>query len=64
MNTYADDHAKPCPFCGQGAITEEYLAKWNARCGSKDCVVNPCTDGMHSEAEAVAAWNTRAEVQS
>lgn len=54
---------KPCPFCGgrPSAPTDEGYGYWVIACRGADCLVDPCADG-NTEAEAIAAWNTRREV--
>jgi Restriction alleviation protein Lar len=63
-NTYADNHALPCPFCGGGAKTdfmiEDIGRQWWCECGGKTCLVIPSTqDKFDTEAEAVRVWNER-----
>lgn len=67
------DELKPCPFCGGDAETCSYyfeekdMTLWQVRCKERPCKVeHPCytADSFISfatEAEAVEAWNTRAE---
>lgn len=64
---------KPCPFCGSAAETCSYyfeegdMTLWQVRCKERPCKVeHPCytADSFISfatEAEAIEAWNTRAE---
>ena len=47
---------KPCPFCGCNAIVEGY-SNWWVRC--ECCLVETRT--FKTEAEAIEAWNRRAE---
>lgn len=50
---------KPCPFCGGEAHTIEparYGKRWGVRC---EC--GAFMGFKHTEAEAIKAWNTRAE---
>lgn len=53
------DNLKPCPFCGGEAETWDDGALWHVICKSKDCAAmsSPC----FTEADAVVAWNKRAE---
>lgn len=67
------DELEPCPFCGGEAETCSYyfeekdMTSWQVRCKGRPCKVErPCytADSFISfatEAEAVEAWNTRAE---
>lgn len=67
------DSLKPCPFCGGEAETwshyfeEEDMTLWQVRCKERPYdVEHPCytADSFISfttEAEAIEAWNTRAE---
>lgn len=56
---------KPCPFCGGESEVVElesvYLYGFVARCANEDCIIVAETDMCPTEAEAVEAWNTRAE---
>ena len=54
---------KPCPFCGGEAYTTERAgfasAGWSVECVNPDC---GCDFALYAdEAEAIGAWNTRAE---
>lgn len=67
------DELKPCPFCGGEAETcsyyfeEKNMTLWQVRCKERPYdVEHPCytADSFISfatEAEAIEAWNTRAE---
>lgn len=54
----SDDDLKPCPFCGHRAETQEYgtrtevWAVWCVECKAQ-------MESISTEAEAIAAWNTR-----
>lgn len=47
----------PCPFCGGEAETWDGAGPWHVVCTKCGTIGSPCL----SEAEAIAAWNTRAE---
>ena len=56
---------KPCPWCGG---TPEVLdcdwgdmVEYRVDCLVVDCLVNPSSNHFATKAEAVEAWNTRAE---
>jgi DNA-directed RNA polymerase subunit RPC12/RpoP len=54
-----------CPFCGgeAKAYVKDYgdTHYWRVSYSSDRCGVNPVTNVYHTEAEAIAAWNSRAE---
>ena len=50
----------PCPFCGGEAETWDGMGLWHIVCAKCGTVSSPCL----TEAEAIAAWNTRAELGS
>jgi len=56
---------KPCPFCGCEAWTHETTDGWIVSCSSDQNVLDGFTHMAHAyggtEAEAIDAWNTRAE---
>lgn len=56
---------KPCPFCGVEAevvwLDSVYIHGFVARCANAECIIVAETDIYPTEAEAVEAWNTRAE---
>lgn len=59
---------KPCPFCGGEAelvpTRETTVREWFVTCGNLECNVLAClTNRYYTEAEAIAAWNTRAPVE-
>lgn len=58
---------KPCPFCGGEAKTR-LDDRWWVHCGNCTCEIgfegmdeNGCCGHFDTEAEAISAWNTRAE---
>lgn len=58
--TESAERLEPCPFCGGTACIENGPPElWYASCRNPDCLV----DGkiMHSEYDAIAAWNRRAQ---
>ena len=55
---------KPCPFCGGEAALVPTLKttvrEWFVTCNNLECSVLACrTKRYYTEAEAIAAWNTR-----
>lgn len=46
-----------CPFCGGEAETWDGAGPWHVVCTKCGTIGSPCL----SEAEAIAAWNTRVE---
>lgn len=50
------DELKPCPFCGENGLVEEFGRLVLVQC----CGCGVATDGSLTEAEAIAAWNRRA----
>lgn len=59
----------PCPFCGGEAAIVPTLGttvrEWFVTCGNLECNVLACrTKRYYTEAEAITAWNTRAELGS
>lgn len=59
----------PCPFCGGEAelkptydLDTDEIDGWFAWCcTTNDCTTHPMTNDYLTRAEAVEAWNTRAE---
>ena len=58
----------PCPFCGnEGELCTYYgggehnETVHTVMCNNEDCPMNVLTPDYLTEAEAIAAWNTRAE---
>ena len=47
----------PCPFCGGEAETWDGAGPWHVVCTECGTIGSPCL----SEAEAIEAWNSRAE---
>lgn len=57
---------KPCPFCGGEAALvptrETTVREWFVTCDNLECnVLVCCTKRYYTEAEAIEAWNTRAD---
>ena len=55
---------KPCPFCGGEASEFKdrgHSTAYNVGCFSGDCTIEPNT-WAGTKAEAIAAWNTRADL--
>lgn len=59
---------KPCPFCGgEAELHQSYdmdtneVDGWFVWCNNKECECAPETREHFTEAEAIVAWNTRAE---
>lgn len=53
-------HLLPCPFCGAGAsVWECWDDTWYVECNNPDC--GCMIDDFPTEAEAVKAWNRRAD---
>ena len=56
---------EPCPFCGGEAETIRNDIGVFIGCFNADCPIGPATstyvDGYDTEAEAIAAWNSRAD---
>lgn len=53
---------KLCPFCGHAPVHQQKPndGRWIADCHTVTCI-RPTTGFRHTEAESIAAWNTRAE---
>ena len=56
-----NDELKPCPFCGGEAEIEECGGMWAVECTEYETCGCELNMAFGSKAEAVAAWNTRAE---
>ena len=53
---------KNCPFCGHAPEVQQWQEGWYVECMNPACDVEPVTrDDFDTEAEAVAAWNRRAD---
>lgn len=55
---------KPCPFCGVEASEFKdrgHSTAYNVGCFNGDCTIEPNT-WADTKAEAIAAWNTRADL--
>jgi hypothetical protein len=59
-----DEVLKPCPFCGSPPMPDYCSTTdgpaYSFHCHAKDCPAWPNVQG-ETEAEAIAAWNTRAD---
>lgn len=55
------DSLKPCPFCGGEAIRERYYNKFLIECEDCEEYGHGSYVVARTEAEAIAAWNTRAD---
>ena len=52
---------KPCPFCGHAPKVKHRDKGWYVKCMNSKCDFAPNTSkNFNSEAEAIAAWNRRA----
>ena len=49
---------RPCPFCGSDGVLVSYGAGLRVECSVPRCAIGPLAN---PEAEAIAAWNRRAE---
>jgi hypothetical protein len=57
-----DEKTKPCPFCNDPSGTSKREGLYYAGCQNYHCRIKPeLFLGWDTEAEAIAAWNTRAE---
>lgn len=53
---------KPCPFCGCTRIVVEKRAEFiSVVCDEVNCFARVVSCGFETEAEAIAAWNRRAQ---
>ena len=53
---------EPCPFCGSTSTllaSSDHSTAWEGGCGNDACKVSPQVWEL-TQAEAAAAWNTRA----
>ena len=50
----------PCPFCGGEAEMSASSDGYGVECWNRRCI-DMQMDGLPTEAEAIDAWNTRAE---
>lgn len=55
--TAATDDLKPCPFCGGNAR----LTVWTPTAASVSCIMCSAHFNTYTEAEAIKAWNRRAD---
>ena len=54
------DELKPCPFCGGEAHISASSDGYGVECWNRRCI-DMQMDELPTEAEAIDAWNTRAE---
>lgn len=52
---------KPCPFCGGEAHISVSSDGYGVECSNDRCIDMLCLNAIPTEAEAIKAWNTRAE---
>ena len=66
MKQEVKQELKPCPFCGETPTLERYtdlynMVKYGIECRGSDCEIQPFTAWYADKAEAIEAWNRRAE---
>lgn len=53
---------KPCPFCGGEALINKAGNLYVAKCAAtNNCLVHPWVGRYDNKAEAIEAWNRRAD---